>query len=283
MEVCDDNGNLPCGSNAMNGVRRGNGRSVTFPVASREMPAPQPSNEQTISRRHLAVFATVAIAILALGTLLRDRLIQQDAPKTTPPSEAFALQRLSQENQLRDIATYLSERVKSVAPFVVRQRSLGITGIRWGSGDSVLTTTREHPVSLVLPLLPDTLRPPVAPSSDSLGMDWLLLVGRDGANRIISEHGISGGTALSACASRPVVKYILGLSIAPEFAGAGIFDLSGQLRGMVIACGESFAPVPSEEIPRLLRDTVSFITVPAELDSSTTQLPASPKRSLQKR
>jgi hypothetical protein len=231
------------------------------------------SEEQTLSRGYITALAAAAVLIIGTGLLIRDRLIDPVAPQTTPPSEAFALQRLSQESQLRDIAAFMEDRVRAVSPFVVRGGIADASGLRWGAGDSVLSTTTERPVVMMLPLLSDTLRPPVAPATDSLTTDWLLVVGRDPTNRVISAYGISGGRAMAACGSKPIEKLVIGMSVGPEFAGAGIFDLAGRLRGMVVRCGdEHLAAIPTLEVARLLTDT-GFVAAASIMTDSTLSKP----------
>lgn len=241
------------------------------------------TEEQTLSRGYITALAAVAVVIIGTGLLVRDRLISPVAPQTTPPSEAFALQRLSQESQLRETATFLQERMKAVSPFVLRVAG-DATGLRWGAGDSVLSTTTARPVVLMLPLLSDTLRPPVASHADSLGASWLLVVGRDQTNRLISAYGISGGRAIAVCGSKLIEKLVIGTAVGSEFAGAGIFDLAGRLRGMVVRCGnDALAAIPTDEVARLLADTTTVATDSVGTDSAVSQPARATPQSLPKR
>jgi hypothetical protein len=214
------------------------------------------TEENSLSRRYLATIAAAAVVIIAGGVMVRQKLIAPDAPKTTPPSEAFALQRLAQEGQLEEIAAYIDDRVKAVAPFVVRIDG-GASGIRWTRPDSVISTSATRPVVLIPIAASDTSRALMPAIADSLGADWLLLVARDGENRVVSAEGIAGGRTTMRCGPRTIEKLVIGFSIMPEFAGAGVFDLGGHLRGMVVSCSDSaYAAVPVTEIARLLSDTL---------------------------
>src|SRR5688572_14503676 len=101
--------------------------------------------DSPVSRRFIAVLAGASVAIIVLGLLARDALIGPDAPQSAPPSEAAALQRFSEENQLRGISAYLGERIAAVAPAVVRAPALDASGLRWGARDTILTTSPQRP------------------------------------------------------------------------------------------------------------------------------------------
>ena len=219
------------------------------------------AEDSTLSRKFIAKLAVASIAIIALGLLARDALIGPDAPQSAPPSEAAALQRFSEANQLRGISTYLRERIAAVAPMVVRVPALDASGVKWGARDTVVTTSPGRPVLVVEPIVSDSVRPPSAPAGDSLRYDWLLVVARDPVQRIISWHGMHGGRSFGQCGTRVVEKLMLGLALTREFAGAGIFDLDGRVRGMVIDCGTDLAAVPGFELRRLLADTVTAAPV----------------------
>lgn len=230
------------------------------------------AEETELSRKYLGALIVAAIAIIALGLLARGALVGPGAPQTAPPSEASALQRFSQESQLRSIAGYINYRVAAVAPQVVRVPTRGASGIKWGDRDSVISTSPERPVLLVQPVTADSLRPPFALDSDSVRSDWVLVVGRDPGERVVSWYGMSGGRSYGRCGARIVEKYVLGLPLTPELAGAGVFDLAGRLRGMVVDCGDGYAAVTGSELKRLLADTAAV--APGDTSGGTQSSPA---------
>jgi hypothetical protein len=229
---------------------------------------PAMPDDNNFKRRHIASLAAGAVIVLALGLAARDALIGPDAPPSAPPSEAAPLQRFSQESQLRDIAAYISGRVALVAPMVVRVDSVGASGLRWGERDTIITTSPERPVILVDPAAPDTVRPRLPAPQDSVRRDWLIVVARDPGGRIVSGYGIDGGRASGSCGPHVIEKMVLGMAITREFAGAGIFDLDGRVRGMVVSCGVELAPIPLREVTRLISDTTS-VAAPADTLGAT--------------
>lgn len=215
--------------------------------------------DSTLSRKYLGVLSIAAVAIIAVGLVTRDALMGPNAPQSAPPSEASALQRFSEENQLRGISTYISGRVTAVGPMVVRVPTRDASGLRWGARDTIITTSPERPVFIVEPVVPDTVRTRFAVAEDSLRRDWLLVVARDPGERLISWYGIHGGRSFGRCGARVVEKLMLGLPLTREFSGAGIFDLDGRVRGMIVDCGSELAAIPEPELRRLLADTTMVL------------------------
>ena len=195
------------------------------------------AEDQDLNRKYLGMLVLGAIAIIIIGLFARDLLIGPDAPQSAPPSEASALQRFSQENQLRSISTYIGERVDAVAPLVVRVATRDASGVRWGNRDTLVSTSAEQPVLVVEPILADSLRPPFA-IQDSSRRDWLLVVARDPGERVISSYGVYGGRAFARCGPKVIEKFVIGIALTSDFAGGGVFDLDGRLRGMVVNCGD---------------------------------------------
>jgi hypothetical protein len=102
----------------------------------------------------------------------------------------------------------------------------------------------------------------------------VLVVGRDPGERIVSWYGMSGGRSYGRCGPRIVEKYVLGLPLTPELAGAGVFDLAGKLRGMVVDCGDGYAAVTGSEVRRLLADTTFIAPIDASADTTSDEGPA---------
>ena len=222
----------------------------------------RPVPEDTFSKKTIALLALLAVAVIVAGLVARDALIDPDAAPSAPPSEASALQRFTQESQLRDAAEYIRGRVDLVAPMVVRVPAYNASGLRWGSRDTVVTTSALQAIVVLEVSSPDTMRARLRSPADSVRRDWLLVVGRDAGERVISWYGIHGGRAYDRCGAAVIEKLVLGPSLSPEFVGAGIFDLDGRVRGIVVDCGGHLAPIPMSEITRLLADTTSSIVTP---------------------
>lgn len=215
--------------------------------------------EITLNRKYLGALAVAAIVIIGTGVLARASLRAPAATQAAPPSEASALQRFSQENQLRGISGFVGERVAAVAPHVVRVPEHEASGIRWGGGDTIVTTRADRPAVAIVSAIPLEPRSPLSLDSDSVRRDWVIVVARDQVERVVSWSGMSGGRSSAACGPRVVEKYVLGFPPGRDFAGGGVFDLAGRLRGMVIHCGDALVAVPASEVMRLMADTLAIV------------------------
>lgn len=214
------------------------------------------SRETVLNRKYIATLAMTAVAIIAVGLAIRYAILPDDSPSTAPLSEASSLQQLSREGQLNDIAGFVNERISASSSYVLRVPEVNSTGVMWMMPDSVVTTTDSQTVVAVPHSRTDSTSLRVSIDSLNSGSRWLVLVGRDDTNRIISWNGIAGGLTTSRCRTRPVEKMVLGFPASAEFAGAGVFSLSGQLVGMVVNCGvNGLMALPATEIARILADT----------------------------
>ncbi len=230
----------------------------------------------TLSRKYLATIGIVAVLILGLGLVIRIAINGRDTAPATTPAESFSLERLSQENQLLEISAFIQQRVNAVAPLIVRIPSFDAAGIRWGARDTIVTTSTVRPVFVALSNVTDTLRPPVFTTTARSAREWLFVVGRDKGGRVISWQGIPGGVTTIACGNNQIDTYVLGFIPGSGFAGAGLFDLAGQLQGMIVNCGSELVPIPRAEMLRLMSDTAS---VNAPTDSADSPIVTTPQSS----
>ena len=213
-----------------------------------------------MSRKYLASLAFAAVVVLAVGVLLRNRLLRAEAPTPAPPSEASALQQLSQEGQLRRLSDFISERVTAVAPLVTYVPEAGAAGIRWGQGDTLVTTLPGKPVAVVRASVRDSVRRQPTLAADSARREWVLVVGRTPSGAVVSSAGMLGGTTLARCGDRQLTEYVISAVLHDGFAGAGLFDLAGRTLGMIVRCGGRPVAIPTREVARVLADTGSVPT-----------------------
>lgn len=209
--------------------------------------------ETAVSRRYVATLAGIAVLLLGVGLLARHWLQPSDAGHAAPPSQATAFQQLSMGGQLRRTAAFVNERVTASAASVSYVASAGAAGVRW-TRDSVLTTDREHVVRMVAARASDSAQRAATLAPDTVRRDWLLVVARDSSSRVYSTAILSGGRAATSCDGRGVETYVLGSPLDERFAGAGVFNVDGELLGMVAWCGARVRAVPTRELRRLLAE-----------------------------
>ena len=213
-----------------------------------------------MSRKYLASLAFAAVLILTVGIFLRQRLMHAEPPTPAPPSEASALQQLSQEGQLRRQSEFLSERVSAVAPLVVYVPEAQATGVRWGQGNTLVTTLPDRPLLIVRAPPGDSAHRPSLATADSARREWVLVVGRTPSGAVVSTAGILGGRTTARCGDLQLAEYVVSAALHDGFAGAGLFDLAGRMIGLIVRCGGRTVATPVREVTRVLADTGASAT-----------------------
>ena len=207
-----------------------------------------------MNRRYIASLAVAAILTLAAGLVIRRTLRRAELspPAVVAPTEASALQLLSQEGQARRLSSFLGDRATNVAALVEYVPASRASGLRWRNGDTLITTFPDRPVVAIHAPRGDTTRIPSIAPSDSMRGEWALLVGRRPDGGVVSLAGVVGGRLTTICADHEVTEYVLGVSLPEGFAGAGLFDLAGRAIGIVARCGSRLVALPASEVGRLV-------------------------------
>jgi S1-C subfamily serine protease len=158
------------------------------------------------------------------------------------------------------LSEFLSERVAAVAPLVAYVPEANASGVRWGRGDSLVTTLPALPVVAVRAPARDTVVRSSTVAPDSGGRDWVLVVGRTPSAAVVSAAGILGGRTSVRCGDSQLTEYVISTALHDGLAGAGLFDLSGRTLGLIVRCGGRLVATPMRDVARLLADTVSVAT-----------------------
>ena len=204
-----------------------------------------------MNRPYIASLAVAAILTLGAGLFVRQRL-RTDTPAASaaPPSEAAALQQVSEEAQVRRLSSFLSERATDVSALLEYVPAANASGLRWRESDTLITTFPDQPVVALGIARGDTTRKPSFATSDSLQGEWALVVARRDGNRFVSTPAIVGGTITTQCTGRDVREYVLGVNVPAAFAG--VFDLSGRVIGFMARCGDRLVALPLGEVANLM-------------------------------
>ncbi|MEP6507328.1 MAG: hypothetical protein ABJC63_03810 [Gemmatimonadales bacterium] len=234
--------------------------------------------ETSLDRRYIATIALIALLIIAIGLAAKRLFVPHDAPASTPVSEASALEQFSRENQLNDIATFINERIDASSAFVVWLSDSTASGVAWTTPDTLLTTTSDFLVRKVQRPDFDSTSVRIQIDTASVGKGWLVVVGRDAANRVVSWNGIGGGFTTTKCRSRQLDKIVISVPQAREFTGAGVFDLTGRLVGLVVNCGANgLTAIPPAEVVKTLSYS-SLMSLDSAADSVRSSKPPAKKR-----
>jgi serine protease Do len=236
---------------------------------------PAPSSRH--SPQYIAVLALAAVAILAVGSLLRPRKPPSEAVPPLSPTETQRLLRMAQRQTLETMTEHFALVAGDVAPRVVQLGAAGDSGVVW-SADLVVTSARggrvpessevttaagqSLPASRAvsgpqLPLaayrvsgLPEPPAPRAAGTLPRPG-EWVLAVWRrNGDDAFAPGHYLEAD--LTSCGEHPAEEVLSSLSFSAEMAGGGLFDLDGSLRALILRCGERYAALTLDSVSRLL-------------------------------
>ena len=231
------------------------------------------------NRRYVVTLALVAAGILVIGSLLRPRQPETDAPvPSLSQTEFVRLPRLIRRCELDDMTEYFRTVVNNADGRIVQLPSLDRTGLVWEPG-VVLTVRTERRFPDAATLSTSTGDIGVAPSvaGPHLSIAALRTPEVDGFVRVL-RRGASLlepgswtvalwrrnrelhftpahflGTVSAQCDEQPVDELVSSVSWTDDMAGGGLFDLDGRLIGMIIPCGDRFVAADTESVELLLR------------------------------
>jgi len=92
---------------------------------------------------------------------------------------------------------------------------------------------------------------PVVTSQRNLD-NWVLIVGRSSNGQPLWTAVIRGVEKTAICNDVTYQELVLNVTLDRSFAGAGAFDLDGNLAGIVMPCDGSIDIVSIESVPDLL-------------------------------
>ena len=230
------------------------------------------------NRHYVVTLALVAATILAVGSLLRPAPVADDrAPPSPPQADLGRLARLAQRRSLDNMTDYFAAVANDVEASVVGLRLLARSGVVWEPG-LVVTTRLEprFPDATVVSTPGGELGAASAGSGPHLPLALVRVpsageftpIRRRASTRLdpgvwtvfVSERGRPGFTPATyretsalRCDGHMVGDVVTSVALTPELAGAGLFDLDGNLLGVVLRCGDRFAVVPVGDIDSLVR------------------------------
>jgi S1-C subfamily serine protease len=209
-----------------------------------------------VSRKYIAVLALIAMAILVIGALLKP-----EAPEPPPPqpSDTASLRRPLRSEAMRETVAYLAERAAAVAPAVVRLNESDASGVVWRHGE-VVSAARRADAGMPLEsfLIPDATNVARSWNASPAAPSVLLIVARDREAKSMWSPAIYEGQSGATCAGTSYDQLRIGALPEGEFDGAGIFDLDGNLIGIVARCMENQVAIKAASIPALLAKAQSI-------------------------
>ncbi len=223
-------------------------------------------------RKYVALLGVIAGGLLIVGGKFKPA----PAPEVTiSQTEMLRLQLAAQRRNLEDLTFYFARVAKDVIPAIRWVRGLEASAVVWNADGTLVSRGPETPLRAELTTGPHRLRPdvvsihfPVAAmrlppeagyepvfraAARSLPQgSWVLQVAarRDGGH--LYAPGTLQGVVAVECGDFTANIVETNIPLDETTAGGGVFDLEGNLLGLVLRCGDRFEALTPEAIDRLL-------------------------------
>jgi S1-C subfamily serine protease len=236
------------------------------------------------SVKYVSLLALIAGVILFVGSLLRPR--SQPAEQPVSQTELTRLRRAAQRASLDQMSELFSGVAEEYSRYVVRIQETNTSGVVWDERGGIVTATTEGRFPEVVgwqaaggapataktmaasPLLPVALLqgqtitatlPQSRRTTKGLKSgDWILAIARDRSGNYLFAPGWYGGTAVTTCQEVSFRSLLSDLSLSEAMLGGGVFGKNGNLVGIIVRCGDSYATMVIENAEANLREAASF-------------------------
>ncbi|MCU0229716.1 MAG: PDZ domain-containing protein [Bryobacterales bacterium] len=212
-------------------------------------------------KRYLLLLTAASIAILVVGWQIRP---VKSADLAASQADISRLQRLTQRNNLENMAAYFTEVAERVKASLVWVQGLEAPGIVWERSDAILAAVpperaasraslrglmeldsplltdlyAETPELRMLKAPPELALVPLAitPVGALRQGGWVVLVRRNSPETYEVEATLFSGTRNVRCGPEAVREMLVGLAAENRPLGAAAFDLEGRFFGVVLEC-----------------------------------------------
>ena len=233
-------------------------------------------SDESRNPRYIVILAIASGLILSIGWLLKPG---EDVPESVAVGAQVdsRLTNLTQRRLLVDTAEYFGEVALDFAPGVARLRSVRRSAVVWETervitarvawrypaavtlaaveGDVGAYTNMASPhlpiAAMRIPRLSRPLPPPRRPVSEVESGEWVLAVWQTDTGPAHAPATYLG-TSGRPCGDVQVSELVTNMPLRPTMLGGGVFDLDGNLLGMVLRCDGQDAVVTVESVTELL-------------------------------
>lgn len=228
--------------------------------------------------KYVTVLAVISGLILIVGAKFRP-----SASPETPitQSELRRLQFTAQQRSLDDVTSFFSRLADQVKPGLVWVRGLEAGGVVWDDQGTIVTSAPRKPFRRTPTAGRFTLEQDVASlhfpvgafrAPNEAGLEtyfrgradtlkqgsWILKVTakRDGGH--LYAPGTYEGVVAAGCSGYTVQTVETNLPLDESSAGGAVFDLEGNLLGLILRCDEGHSAVTPEGVDRMLEEARSL-------------------------
>ncbi len=227
---------------------------------------------QRPQRKYIAVLAVVSGLILIVGVKLKPKKAVETPISQT---EMLRLQLSTQQRNLEDLTSYFARVAEDVKGGLVWLDGLETSGIVWNDQGGVVTAGPREVIGRKItagrfPLNPDVVSPyfPAAalrapenvplravfrstPETLQQG-SWILQVAAKPGGGHLYAPGTYGGVLTARCGDFEVQVVETNLPLGNTSLGSGVFDMYGNLLGLVLPCGEANLAVTPGSVEEIL-------------------------------
>lgn len=229
-------------------------------------------------RKYVAILAVVCGLILVVGAKFRPKQVME-----TPMSQAemLRLQLASQRRNLEDLTAFFARVAQVATPGLVWVVGLEQSGVIWDAGGTIVTAGPKKPLQLAPAARGQRLvvevmsvyypagemraednsgfRPVRRKSTKSLRQgSWILQVAASREGEHLYAPGTFEGMRGVQCGEFRVEVVETSLPLEESAAGGGVFDLEGNLLGVVLRCDTGLEAVTPDSIERILEEAKTF-------------------------
>lgn len=232
-------------------------------------------NRSLRKRRYGILLACVSAAILIIGFALKPR----DLPAPTgEPNEINvvradlqSIRELTQRNSLRNTSARFAEMANADAAFLLREIDENSTAVVWSSDGLILSAAQPYPSAMRLQSAEHTdnaapqlwaadmpfsvyqvaglhRSPPAMIRASGLRPGTWILADHIGRIDPAFVAGMFSGLGTTTCGGVDYSKLLFNTTFDRSFLGAGVFDIDGNLIGVLAQCDNEIAAIPSDQI-----------------------------------
>ena len=227
--------------------------------------------------RYAAVLAVISILILVIGVLLKPAppSHNQREDLTVTRAELENLERVVRRNNLRNLSSTFMTVAEDATSHITMVAPWGVNAVRLPDLEMVvakrmdtlpreLSTVGEASHQIIEPMqwvpgLPfftgrlaagSDVSPANLTNTTPRQGDWVEVVADGVFGQVMMSPGIYNGVVQADCGSFIQYRLLTTVPLNPSHLGGGLFDLVGDLHGVVLPCDDGLAIIPVSELKK---------------------------------
>ena len=222
------------------------------------------------SQKYPLLLLCIAVAVLVIGLAVKPKKKQ---PSQRSELEIARLQRLTQQQRLRDLGDFLADTADAISPSLVYVKELRRPAVLLDDQGNAATGRVEHlpasglvslkplpagaPFSIVQVAASRGTRPTLASSMPDSG-EWVMAIAVNEDRDPVYSYGIFQQTTQSTCGTFRFEELRTTIPLNSIAPGSALANLRGEVAGVVLQCGERAAIAALPALQTAMQKTVSL-------------------------